>query len=137
MRSTARIVLLLALGASAFAPPSLAGSRISTGQDLLAACRALADHQLNPQGPTPRPALLCRQYIAGYFASTHYVRDSGNEKEALDLPRSAEECVSIDGPQSYDQLASRILRQAEWQPALLDRPAVELARAAFGSKPPC
>ncbi len=137
MRSTAIAALLFALATSLVASPAQAGSRISTGRNLVTACQALAEYRLNPQGPTPRPALLCRKYIAGYFASTHYVRSAGDTKEALDLPRSADECASIDGPQSYDQLASRIVRQAEWQPALLDRPAIELARAAFGSKPPC
>ncbi|MEN6543946.1 hypothetical protein [Parvibaculum sp.] len=137
MRSPPGTAFLLALAVMTFAPAAEAASRISTGGDLVAACRALSEHRLNPQGPTPRPALLCRKYIAGYLASANYVRSNGDAKEALDLPRTAEDCVSIDGPQSYDQLASRILRQAEWQPALLDRPAVELARAAFGPKPPC
>ncbi len=137
MRSTAIAALLFVLAASFLSPVAEAGSRISTGRDLVAACRALADYRLDPQGPTPRAALLCRKYIAGYFASAHYVRRAGDAKEALDLPRAADECADIGGPQSYDQLASRILRQAEWQPALLDKPAIELARAAFGSKPPC
>lgn len=137
MRSYAGIAVSLTLSALIFVPRAEAGSRISTGGDLMAACRTLSEHRLNPQGPTPRAGLLCRKYIAGYFASTHYVRSNGDTKDALDLPRSAADCINIDGPQSYDQLASRILRQAEWQPALLDRPAIELARAAFGSKPPC
>lgn len=137
MRSSQGIAFLLALAVAAFAPAAEAGSRISSGGDLVAACRALSEYRLSPQGATPRPALLCRKFIAGYLASSNYVRSNGDAKETLDLPRTAEDCVSIDGPQSYDQLASRILRQAEWQPALLDRPAVELARAAFGSKPPC
>lgn len=117
--------------------PAAAGHRISTGQDLYEACKALADFALNPVGETPRPGIYCRQYIAGYFASMKYVHDDNDAQRALGLPLYSYDCMKIAGPHTYDQLANDILHQAEWQPALLAGPAIRLAQVAFGSKPPC
>ncbi len=139
MNSSIKATLLLGLATVTCASAATAGAhvRISTGRDLYAACQVLAEYTINPQGPTPRPALYCRQYIAGYFSSARYVRENGDTKKALDLPPAADECASVAGPQTFDQLAAKIVHQADWRPALLDKPAIELARAAFGSKPPC
>lgn len=111
--------------------------RISTGQDLYEACKALADHALRPDAPTPRRGLHCRQYVAGYFATIKYVNEDDNAKAALGVPLYAPDCIDITGPRSYEQLAAKVLRSAEWHPELLGRPAIELARSAFGTSPPC
>lgn len=138
MSSSTRAALLLGLAALILASaPAAARTRIATGQDLYAACRVLADFILNPRGETPRAGLYCRQYIAGYFSAARHVRESGEARKALDLPLATGECTPVDGPQSWDQLARKIVHEAEWRPALLDKPAFELARAAFGDKPPC
>ncbi|HEY4345453.1 MAG TPA: Rap1a/Tai family immunity protein [Parvibaculum sp.] len=112
-------------------------SRISTGQDLYEACRALADHGLTPETPTPRRGLYCRQFIAGYFATLKYVHDDHGAKEALGVPLYASDCIDIAGPRSYEQLATKVVRSAEWHPELMGQPAIDLMRSAFGSSPPC
>lgn len=138
MSSSTRAALLLGLAALILASaPAAARTRIATGRDLYAACQVLADYILDPKGGTPRAGLYCRQYIAGYFSAARQVRQNGDTTKALDLPLAAGECSAIDGPQSWDRLARKIVREAEWRPALLDKPAFELARAAFGDKPPC
>jgi hypothetical protein len=43
------------------------------------------------------------------------------------VPRSA----------TFKQLAERVVRQAEWQPHLLDGSAVDLAFTAFDAMTPC
>lgn len=111
--------------------------RISTGQDLYEACKVLTDYGLNPEGPTPRRGLYCRQFIAGYFATLKYVHDDDKAKEALGVPLYAPDCIDITGPRSYAQLAEKVVRSGEWHPELMGRPAVELVRSAFGSSPPC
>jgi len=138
MYSSTRTALLLGLAILTLVPgPALARTRISTGRDLYMACQALADAAVAQQGPTPRIALYCRQYLAGYFSSARYVAGNDDARRALDLPPASDECASVPGPQSWDHLAARIVHQGDWQPALLDGPALDLARAAFGSKPPC
>ena len=46
-------------------------------------------------------------------------------------------CINIDGPRSWDQLAQQIVRTGDWNPQLLDEPAVKLAQKTFADRPPC
>lgn len=118
-------------------PASASGPRISTGQELYEACKVLVEHGLKREGPTPRQGLYCRQYIAGYFATVKYVNEDDDAKTALGVPFYAPDCIDISGPRSYEQLAAKVMRNGEWHPDLLDRPAIELVRRAFGVAPPC
>jgi hypothetical protein len=111
--------------------------RISTGQDLYEACKVLAEHGLEPDQPTPRRGLHCRQYISGYFASLKYVHEDDNAKVALGVPLYAPDCIDITGPRSFEQLAARIVRNGDWRPELLGQSAVNLMRNTFGAEPPC
>lgn len=112
--------------------------RIETGRDLHAACNALANHHLDPQTPAPRQALFCRQYLMGYFGSLRYLHEDESLKRAFDLPaRDPLDCLNIDGPRSYDQLAQQIVRTGDWNPQLMDEPAVKLAQKTFSDRPPC
>ncbi len=138
-RSWIPAALLLGLAAFIMLPArdAAARSHISTGQELYEACKVLAEYSLNPQGRTPSPGLRCRQFIEGYFRSAKYVRESDTDKQALGLPLAPTDCAPVADTNSYDQLAGKVVRNGEWHPELLDQPAVYLARAAFGSKPPC
>lgn len=112
--------------------------RIETGRDLHAACTVLAENALNPQKPTPAPALYCRKYLAGYFESLRYLRD---DKASKSIYGPAEgdpyACLNVDGPRSYDQLARQVVRTGDWNPNLLDGDAILLVRKAFSDNPPC
>lgn len=134
-----RAAFVVALAVLTMTPPegASARARISTGQELYEACLALAEHALDPRGPTPRRGLHCRQFIEGYFRSAKYLREDEKARRALGLPSAPTDCAPMIGPNSYDQLAAKIVRNAEWHPELLGEPAVRLARTAFGDKPPC
>lgn len=138
-RLSRRGAFAVVLAALTMTPPGEASARarISTGQELYEACRTLAEHKLDPHGPTPRRALYCRQFIEGYFRSAKYIREDEKARKTLGLPTAPTDCEPMIGPSSYDQLAGKIVRNAEWHPELLGEPAVRLARAAFGDKPPC
>ncbi|MDO8423399.1 MAG: hypothetical protein Q7S99_14690 [Parvibaculum sp.] len=114
-----------------------AGVRISTGKDLYEACKVLSEFGLNPQGPTPRQGLYCRQFIAGYFSSIKYTAGDETADPVAALPNPDRDCISFTGPRTYEQLAGKVVRSAEWRPELLGLPAVELVRAAFGGLPEC
>lgn len=137
------IRLLMAFGLATFltftngTEPSASGPRISTGLDLYQACKVLVDYGLKREGPTPRPGLYCRQYIAGYFATVKYVNEDDGAKAALGVPLYAPDCIDISGPRSFEQLAAKVMRNGEWHPELMERPAIELVQRAFGAAPPC
>lgn len=133
----ALFLIALAVLTMPLAGRAAARTRISTGGELYDACKVLTEFMLNPQGPTPRPGLYCRQFIEGYFRSAKYVHDDDDAKSALGLPLVPTDCAPVPGPNSYDQLANKIVQNAQWHPELLGRPAAELAMAAFGNKPPC
>lgn len=114
-----------------------ARTRISTGQELYDACKVLTEYTLNPQGPTPRLGLYCKQFIEGYFRSAKYVHDDDNAKQALGLPLVPTDCQPVIGGDSYNELAGKIVRNGDWHPELMSEPASKLARVAFGNKPPC
>jgi len=114
-----------------------AGTRISTGKDLYEACKVLSEFGLNPQGPTPRQGLYCRQFIAGYFSSIKYMAGDETADPVAALPNPDRDCISFTGPRTYEQLAGKVVRSAEWHPELLGLPAVELVRNAFGGLPEC
>lgn len=136
----------LIFGLCMLAPPVLLAAagetqarvRIETGRDLQDACAALARHHLAPQTPTPRDALFCRQFLMGYFGSLRYLHDDERLKRTFDAPSSDPLlCINIDGPRSYDQLAQQVVRTGEWNPQLMDEPAVKLAQKTFSDRPPC
>ncbi|MBI1261353.1 MAG: hypothetical protein GC184_06485 [Rhizobiales bacterium] len=131
-------LLILVLATVCVPTGAQARSRIETGNDLLAACRVLSEHSLNPQSPTPREALYCRKYIAGYFATLKYLHDEEDARRVLGSKvQDPYACVDIRSPQSYAQLATQIVRTGEWNPQLLDEPALALAQKTFGDNPPC
>jgi hypothetical protein len=143
MRPSNRLTIALAIAifltdlAAASGAFAAARPRIATGQDLYEACKVLTDYALKPEGPTPRRGLYCQQFIAGYFTSTKYVLEDGTAKMDLGAPVYSGDCIALSGPHSYDELAGQVLRNAEWAPVLLSKPAIELARAAFGPKHLC
>ncbi len=112
-------------------------TRISNGKDLYEACKVLNEFMLNPEGPTPRLGLYCRQYILGYFTSLQMAQDASDAKSVTGPPIHATECFGFDGLRTYGQLAGKIIRSSEWHPELMKAPAYELARSAFGTTPPC
>lgn len=113
------------------------GPRISTGQDLYEACKVLTHFALNPQGPTPRQGLYCRQYLAGYFASARYMRSNEGPSTVLGPPIFETECIALEGQRSYEQLADRVVLNGEWHPELMAQPAIKLVQTTFGDVPPC
>lgn len=129
------LTMLAALAVTGMRPAD-ARERISSGRDLYDACQALAAHALNPQGAVPRAGLYCRQYIEGYFAAIKYVQENDDAQKVLGVPPEGD-CLRLSGTRSFDQLAAQVIRTAEWNPPLLDRPAIHLARKTFGSRPPC
>ncbi|NIJ42498.1 hypothetical protein FHS78_002800 [Parvibaculum indicum] len=143
--SRARIILMglglafaIALPLTSFVPTSEARPRISTGRELYAACKALAAWHLNPVGHTPIPARNCRQYIVNYFTVIHYLHtDEAAKKVFGNSAKDPYACLNLDGPRSYDQLAARIVRTAEWHPELMDTDAVKLMSRTFLDRPPC
>lgn len=115
-----------------------ARQRIDTGHDLLAACRVLSEHGLTPDAPTPREGLYCRQYISGYFSTLKYLHDEEEARKVLGNKASDPyACIDIHSPQTYTQLATQVVRTGEWNPQLLDEPAIKLAQKTFGDRPPC
>lgn len=112
-------------------------ARISTGKDLYEACKQLSEFALNPQGPTPRQALYCRQFLSGYFTSLKYMNGNEAANEVRGVPVYAQDCLMLKGPRSYDQLANQVVHHAEWHPELMAKPAMDLVEVTFGGKPPC
>ncbi|MDO8289766.1 MAG: Rap1a/Tai family immunity protein [Parvibaculum sp.] len=112
-------------------------ARISTGKDLYEACKQLSEFALNPQGPTPRRALYCRQFLSGYFTSLKYMNGNEAANEVQGIPVYAQDCLMLKGPRSYDQLANQVVHHGEWHPELMGKPAMELVELTFGGKPPC
>ena len=128
----------LALMLTAFGQSAEARPRITTGRELYEACKALAAYHLNPVGQTPIPARSCRQYIVNYFTVIHYLHtDEAARKAFGNTAQDPYSCLDLNGPRSYDQLASRIVRTAEWHPELMDVDAVKLMSRTFLDKPPC
>ena len=133
--------LTLALTAfvqTAFVQTAEARPRISTGRELYDACKVLSAWHLNPVGHAPIPARSCRQYIVNYFTVIHYLHtDEAAKKIFGNSAKDPYACLNLDGPRSYDQLASRIVRTAEWHPELMDADAVKLMSRTFLDRPPC
>ena len=130
--------LSLAIAVVSFTSAAEARSRIETGSDLYGACRVLSEYTLNPQGSTPREALYCRKYIAGYFATIKYLHDEEDVRRVMgSKAQDPYACVDIRSSQSFAQLAKQIVRTGEWNPKLLDEPALVLAQKTFGDNPPC
>ena len=128
----------LALACATFAHTADARPRISTGRELYDACKVLAEWHLNPVGHAPIPARNCRQYIVNYFTVIHYLHtDEAAKKVFGNAAEDPYACLDLDGPRSYDQLASRIIRTAEWHPDLMDKTADKLMARTFLDKPPC
>ena len=139
--SLLRIALLgggLAVALMTFGPGAEARSRITTGKDLYEACKALAAWHLNPVGHTPIPARNCRNYIANYFTVIHFQHTDEMARKVFGNPaQDPYSCLDLDGPRSYDQLAARIVRTAEWHPDLMPQRAAKLMDRTFLDKPPC
>ncbi|MES1991034.1 MAG: hypothetical protein V4441_08795 [Pseudomonadota bacterium] len=120
-----------------YAPAEASTARISSGQDLVDACKVLSDFALNPQGPTPRQGLYCRQFLAGYFTSLRYTNGMTANDDVQGAPIYSDSCIMLNGPRSFDQLAREIVHHGEWHPELLPKPATELVGVTFGGRPPC
>tara|TARA_R110000868_G_scaffold147278_3_gene368668 strand:- start:2767 stop:3252 length:486 start_codon:yes stop_codon:yes gene_type:complete len=129
--------IALALTICISSAANASGIRISTGKDLYEACKVLSEFGLNPQGPTPKKGLYCRQFIAGYFSSIKYMAGDETADPVAALPNPERDCISFTGPRTYEQLAGKVVRSAEWHPELMGLPAVELVRNAFGGLPEC
>ena len=129
-----RIALAIALFCG---PAEASTSRISSGQDLFNACKVLSEFALNPQGPTPRQALYCRQFLSGYFTSLRYTNGMTADDQVQGTPVYTGNCIALSGPRSFDQLASDVVHHGEWHPDLLKKPAMELVEVTFGGRPPC
>lgn len=127
--------LVMIVGHSAVAT---ARQRIDTGHDLLAACRVLSEHGLTPDAPTPKEGLYCRQYLSGYFSTLKYLHDEEEARKVLgDKASDPYACIDIHSAQTYTQLATQVVHTGEWNPQLLDEPAIKLAQKTFGDRPPC
>lgn len=135
-RWVAMVGLVLAAIAST-AEVAAGRTRISNGQDLYEACKVLSDFALNPEGPTPRLGLYCRQYISGYFTSLRIAQDGDDAQSVTGPPIHPTDCFGFDGSRTYGQLADKIVHSGEWHPELMKAPAYELAKSAFGLTPPC
>lgn len=123
---------------SGLVTPAQARQRIDTGHDLLAACRVLSEHGLTPDAPTPKEGLYCRQYISGYFSTLKYLHDEEEARKVLgDKASDPYACIDIHSSQTYTQLATQVVHTGEWNPQILDEPAIKLAQKTFGDRPPC
>lgn len=117
---------------------AMARQRIDTGHDLLTACRVLSEHGMTPDAPTPREGLYCRQYISSYFSMLKYLHDEEDARKVLgDKAGDPYACLDIRSSQTYTHLATQVVHTGEWNPQLLDGPAIKLAQKTFGDRPPC
>lgn len=138
VHTTLRNAILAACVAASLAPlMAEARTRISTGKDLYEACKVLSEFSLNPQGPTPRPALYCQQFMAGYFTAVKTATGGDGGKPRSGVPVYLPDCIMITGARSYQQLATQLVVRSEWHPELMERPPVELMQVVFGGAPVC
>mgnify|MGYP003630973633 CR=1 FL=1 len=136
--TTLRTAIVAAFVAASLASPMAdARTRISTGKDLYEACKVLSEFSLNPQGPTPRLGLYCRQFMAGYFTSVKAATGGDEGRPNSGVPVYMPDCIMITGARSYHQLATQLVVRSEWHPELMERPPVELMQVVFGGAPVC
>lgn len=116
-----------------------AKSRVETGQDLYAACsRAVTDFE---DGRTPQNSVAiyhCNQFLGGLFRSHQVMtRNRVTAKQHSNEDADRVQCLRVPQQASFKQLAQKVVNQAEWQPELLEKPAMELAFSAFDAMTPC
>ncbi|WP_425062418.1 Rap1a/Tai family immunity protein [Pyruvatibacter mobilis] len=134
---TGAVMLCLAV----LAGPTGAGAkgRVETGRDLYVACeKAVRDFEA---GKTPQTSLAihhCNRFLAGLFRSHQTMTRNRLTAKQHGLDETDHvQCLRVPRSATFKQLAEQVVRQAEWQPHLLDGSAVNLAFTAFDAMTPC
>ena len=113
--------------------------RVESGQDLYNACQqAVRDFEA---GKTPQNSVAiyhCNHFLSGLFRSHQVMtRNRLTAKQHSNEDTDRVQCLKVPQAASFKQLAQKVVNQAEWEPALLDEPATELAFSAFDALNPC
>ncbi|PCJ69235.1 MAG: hypothetical protein COA62_11430 [Rhodobiaceae bacterium] len=124
---------------SAMAEPGLARPRVETGRDLFTFCQLAADQQLaHPGDRLSGKARYCRQYVSGFFGSLRAMQvNEGTQRLHDNDDPDRFQCALVPRTASFEQLERQIIRFGEWNPELLDEPAIRLIQRAFSSLDPC
>ncbi|MDE1173827.1 MAG: Rap1a/Tai family immunity protein [Parvibaculaceae bacterium] len=138
MRRLFALALMILTMASATPAPA---ARIETGRDLSNACAEAQNWYLSPEGAMPRAARWCKQYLEGYLMVQKRIAEDdfpGNAPtESGGAGATGSRAACLPASMSYAQMAALIVRTGEWNPALMDKPAIDLASKAFAGHDGC
>ncbi len=136
------IALALMILTMASATPAMA-ARIETGRDLSNACAEAQAWYLSPQSAMPRAVRWCKQYLEGYLlvqkriAEDDFPGNAPTESGGPGTGGTGGKAACLPASMSYAQMAALIVRTGEWNPALMDAPAIELVNKAFSGQSGC
>lgn len=110
-------------------------AEIKTGRDLVVACR---DYVAKTTEENARLPHSCRTFLQGFAVSLKAREDARLDAMVKGLPfTSKEACVRMPDFISFRELATRIIRFGDNNPALLNAAATELAQKTLERDFPC
>jgi hypothetical protein len=127
--------LIVSCVALSLAAAAAVAAEIKTGRDLVDACRsyASANGQENARAPND-----CRTFLQGFAVSLKAREDARLDAMVKGLPAGTKEaCVRMPDFISFKELAERIVRFGDANPALLNGPATDLAQKTLERDFPC
>jgi hypothetical protein len=128
-----RLALIVALAFWAVAPATAA--EIQTGRDLVESCRDYTAKTTEENARIPHP---CRTFLQGFAVSLKAREDARLDAMVKGLPFSSKEaCVRLPNFISFRELATRIIRYGDANPAQLILPAAQLAQKTLERDFPC
>jgi hypothetical protein len=127
-----RVAILLAV---LIATSAANAAAIKTGRDLVAACRSYAAIASTENARAPHD---CRTFLQGFAVSLQAREQARQDAMLKGLPIAAHEaCVRMPDFISFRELAGRIVKFGDQNPALLDLPASEVAQKTLERDFPC
>ncbi len=119
--------------------PAHARVRVETGHDLYGFCLLAADQQLaRPGERVLGKARYCRQYVSGFFGSLQALQEGEGTRKLHDNDDPERfQCSLVPHAATFQQLERQIIRYGDWNPELLDEPAIQLIQRAFNTLDPC
>jgi len=130
----------IALGCAilALAATAVAAAEIRTGRDLVNACSAYMMIEAGQDNNVARAPHPCRTFLQGFFISLIARENARTEAMLKGLPYSSKEaCVRMPDFLSYREMAGRVVKFGQANPASLDGPAATLAQRTLERDFPC
>ena len=131
------LVVTLGFSASAFAGLPAEVDDIHTGDDLVAACRALSEHDVSEDGALASKA--CSDFLGTMVQKVYNSTEAGAPTQFSRIGPNEDQiaCFRLPSKLSFVDFANLILVYANRHPELADRPAFETGAFTLSTNFPC